>query len=82
MSELREPVNPFGEHRIEAVNEQEDLAASWRALRKLSIQRLNERPIAVEVSFVAHDEIDVRIAGRSGRPFDLARLVVGGNRDR
>ena len=50
--------------------------------RELSVQRLNERLVAVEIFFVVHDEIDIRIAGRRRRPFDLACLVVRRDRDR
>ena len=60
MRELRQAIDPLGEHRIEAVNEQEDLAVSRRPERELSVQRLNERLVAVEIFFVAHDEIDIR----------------------
>ena len=81
MRELRQPIDPFGEHRVEAVDEQEDLAASWRALRELSVQRLNERLVAIEISFVVDDVIDVGIARRRRRPFDLAHLVVRGDRN-
>jgi hypothetical protein len=78
--ELRQAVESLGEHRIEAVNEQEDLALSGRPPRELCVQRLNKGLVAVEISFVAHDEIDIRIAGRRRRPFDFALLVV--RRDR
>jgi hypothetical protein len=54
------------------VNEQEDFAAPRRAARELTVQRLNERLVAIEIFFVAHDVIDIRIAGRRRRPFDLA----------
>ena len=79
--ELRQSIDPLGEHRIEAVNEQEDLAASRRPQRELRVQRLNERFVAIEIFFVAHDIIDIRIAGRRRRPFDLARLVVWRDRN-
>ena len=82
VGELRQAVDPLGEHRIEAVDEQEDLALSRRPERELRVQRLNERLVAVEIFFVAHDVIDIRIAGRRRRPFDLARLVARRDRDR
>ena len=81
MSKLRQAVEPLGEHRVEAMNEQEHFAVTRRPFRKLSVQRLNERPVAVEISFVADDEIDIRVTGRRGRPFDLARLMVRRDRD-
>jgi hypothetical protein len=37
-----------------------------------AVQRLNKGPVAVEISFVAHDEIDIRIARGRRRPLDLA----------
>src|ERR1700691_1338155 len=82
MSELRPAKERLREHRIEAVNEQEDVAASRRPERELSVQRLNERRVAVEIFFVAHNEIDIWVAGRRARPFDFALLVVRRDRDR
>ena len=81
VSKLRQAVEPLGEHRVEAVNEQEHFAVTRRPFRKLSVQRLNERLVAVEISFVADDKIDIRVTGRRGRPFDLARLMVRRDRD-
>ena len=82
MSELRRAVDRLGEHRIEPMNEQKNIAAAGRPERELSVQRLNERLVAVEIFFVAHHEIDIRIAGRRGRPFDFVLLVVRRDRDR
>ena len=82
MGDLGQAIEPLGEHRIEAVNKQENLALSRRPLGELGVQRLDERLVAVEIVFVAHDEIGVGIAGRRIRPFDLAFLMRRRDRDR
>ena len=82
MNELRRAIEPLGEKRVVAVDEDEDVALSLRPQRELSVQRLNERLVAVEIVRVAHDEIGVRIAGRRRRQFDLARHMVRRDRDR
>src|SRR4029077_8684659 len=61
MSELRAAVDRLGEPRIEAMNEQKNIAAAGRPERELSIERLKERLVAVEVLFVMHRKIDIRI---------------------
>ena len=55
---------------------------SRRPQRELRVQRLNEGLVAVEIFFVADDVIDIGIARRRRRPFDLALLVVGRDRNR
>jgi hypothetical protein len=82
MGELRRAVDRLGEHRIEAMNEQKNVAAAGRPARQLGVQRLDERLVAVEIFFVAHDEVLVRIAGGRGRPFDLALPMGRRDRDR
>ena len=82
VGDLGQAIEPLGEHRIEAVNEQENLALSRRPPGELGVQRLDERLVAVEIVFVAHDEIGVGIAGRRFRPFDLAVLMRRRDRDR
>ena len=82
VDELCEAVQALGEHRVEAVNEKENSALSGRPQGELGVQRLNEGLVAVEIVFVAHDEICFWIAGRRCRPFDLALLMRWRDRDR
>jgi len=82
VDELGLPVEPLGEHRIEAVNEQENPALSRRPQGELGVDRSKERLVAVEIVFAAHDEIGIGVAGRRSRPFDLAWLVRRRDRDR
>ena len=64
------------------MNEDEHPALSRRPQSELSVQRGNERLVAVEIGFVAHDEIGAGIAGRRRRPFDLAFGMRRRDRDR
>jgi hypothetical protein len=82
MSKLRPAVDRLGEHRVEPMNEQKNIAATGRAERELGVERLKERLIAIEIFFVTHHEIGVWITGRRGSPLDFVLLVVRRNRDR
>jgi hypothetical protein len=82
LGDLDQAIEPLGEHRIEAMNEDEHPALSRRPQSELSVQRGNERLVAVEIGFVAHDEIGAGIAGRRRRPFDLAFGMRRRDRDR
>src|SRR4029077_18565336 len=46
MSELRPAVDRLGEHRVEPMNEQKNIAAAGRPPRELSVERLNAPLVA------------------------------------
>ena len=71
--DLREAIEPFREHRIVPMDENEHLAPSGRAHSQLSIEGFDEAPFAIEIRTVAHNEICHRVAWGARRPFNLAR---------
>src|SRR5450755_2502110 len=82
VNDLCKTIEPLREHRVEAVNEQEHLAAATRTPRQLSIQGSDEFLFTFKIRRLAYNKIRFWISGRIRWPFDFASGVVLWNRDR